>query len=324
MATVQRSTTKKANRLISYAEKRAAVTSGINIMAATSKAQMAATRNLFGKNDGIQAHHIVQSFRPGEVTPQDANEIGKELAEFIAPGHEIMIYTHTDKHHIHNHIVINSVNTETGMKYHSDRADLYNIRDKSDEICLKHGLSIVQEEDKADRRYTRAELAMLNKGERSWKEDIRQAVEESAIFSKNFKEFQSDLKEVYNIFVDDRGKDYTYHHEFEGTNRKVRGYRLGNLYTKEEMLDRFRVNSDELIWYEMDSHDPLGYFQLYEPMPEWDPDRGGEFGLIGFRQRLTKKEMKEGNVTLYEPVPSQERKSKSKKKPHQSKWDFER
>lgn len=299
--------------------------SGINVMAATSKPQMAATRNLFGKDDGIQAHHIVQSFRPREISAEKANEVGKELAEFIAPGHEIMIYTHTDKHHIHNHIVINSVNIETGKKYHSNRSDLYNIRDKSDEICLKHGLSIVREEDKADRRYTRAELGMLNKGKRSWKEDIRAAVEESAIFAKNFEEFESDLKEIYNISIDDRGKDYTYHYEFEGKNRKARGYRLGNLYTKDEMLDRFRVNSDELIWYKMHSIDtPLDYFQLREPTPEWIPDEGGEFGILGFRQRLTKREMEEGNVSLYEPVPNQERKSKSKKKPHQSKWDFER
>ena len=316
MATLQRSTTKKANALIAYAEKRATVASGINIMAATSKPQMAATRNLFGKNDGIQAHHLVQSFRPGEVSAQKANEIGKELAEFVAPGHEIMIYTHTDKRHIHNHIVINSVNTENGRKYHSDRADLYNIRDKSDEICLKHGLSIVKEEDKADRRYTRAELSMLNKGESSWKEEIRQAVEAVAISAENFDDFQTDLKEYHNIHVKVRGKEFTYQHP-HGKKRKVRGKRLGNLYTKDELTDRFRVNSGELIWYKMDSHEALTYFQFHEPTPEWNPDKGGEFGLIGFRHRLTKEEMLEGKVSDWEDEPSKERK-KTKK------WEVER
>ena len=66
----------------------------------------------------------------------------RELAEEIAPGHEAVVCTHTDREHIHNHIVINSVSFEDGHKYHSDRRHLYNIREKSDELCQEKGLGV--------------------------------------------------------------------------------------------------------------------------------------------------------------------------------------
>src|SRR5699024_11681915 len=81
------------------------------------KSQMKQTRELFSKNDGIQAHHVIQSFKPDEVTHEKANQVGLELAKKLAPIHEVAVYTHDDTNHVHNHIVINSVNFETGKKY---------------------------------------------------------------------------------------------------------------------------------------------------------------------------------------------------------------
>src|SRR5699024_4541845 len=56
-------------------------------------------------------------FKPDEVTPEKANQVGLELAKKLAPNHEVAVYTHDDTNHVHNHIVINSVNFETGKKY---------------------------------------------------------------------------------------------------------------------------------------------------------------------------------------------------------------
>uniref|UniRef100_UPI0024A98413 relaxase/mobilization nuclease domain-containing protein n=1 Tax=Staphylococcus aureus TaxID=1280 RepID=UPI0024A98413 len=68
------------------------------------------TRMIFNKNDGRQGYHLIQSFDPEDNnTPEEANEIGQELAKEVEPDHEITIYTHTDREHIHNHICINSV-----------------------------------------------------------------------------------------------------------------------------------------------------------------------------------------------------------------------
>src|SRR5699024_12630035 len=72
-----------------------------------AKSQMKQTRELFSKNDGIQAHHVIQSFKPDEVTPEKANQVGLELAKKLAPNHEVAVYTHDDTNHVHNHIVIN-------------------------------------------------------------------------------------------------------------------------------------------------------------------------------------------------------------------------
>src|SRR3954449_11322512 len=157
MATIQRSNTKVANRLINYAEKRAEVREGVNCAVEYAKSQMKATRALWGKTEGIQAHHIIQSFKPGEVTPEIANEIGRDLAKEVAKGHECVVYTHTDKDHIHNHIVINSVNYEDGRKFHAHGQEAIDrFREVSDELCKEHGLSIVEERS-ADVRYTLAE-----------------------------------------------------------------------------------------------------------------------------------------------------------------------
>ncbi|GAA3316231.1 hypothetical protein GCM10020331_012790 [Ectobacillus funiculus] len=108
------------------------------------------------KNEGIQAHHIIQSFKPGEVTPEQANEIGQELAKEIAKGHEAVVYTHTDKDHVHNHIIINSVNYENGRKYNASKEELYRIREVSDRLCQERNLSVVKGYT-APTRYTLAE-----------------------------------------------------------------------------------------------------------------------------------------------------------------------
>src|SRR5699024_10184620 len=106
---------------------------------------MKQTRELFSKNDGIQAHHVIQSFKPDEVTPEKANQVGLELAKKLAPNHEVAVYTHDDTNHVHNHIVINSVNFETGKKYlaHVKEA-ISRDRSLSDEVCKSHDLSVVK------------------------------------------------------------------------------------------------------------------------------------------------------------------------------------
>src|SRR5690606_2011232 len=145
MATIQLGNTKVASKLISYCEKRAVEREGLNCPAEIAKTQFKTTRMLWGKTEGVQAHHVIQSFKPGEVTPKLANELGQQLAQEIAKGHEVVVYTHADKAHIHNHIVINAVSYEDGKKYQSTKKDLYNIREASDRLCQERGLSVVKE-----------------------------------------------------------------------------------------------------------------------------------------------------------------------------------
>ncbi|MBZ6484838.1 relaxase/mobilization nuclease domain-containing protein [Priestia aryabhattai] len=236
MATIKLSTTKNANALLKYAEKRAEVSNSLDCDVDYVRNQFKATREIWGKSGGIQAHHVIQSFKPDEVDPQQANKIGLQLAEKLAQGHEVAVYTHTDKDHIHNHIVINAVNYEDGRKFHAHGQDAIDrFRDVSDELCKEHGLSIVEERS-ADVRYTLAEQSLLQKGESSWKDEIRTAIDSSKEQATSFEEFQERLKDQ-GVQATLRGKNITYEHL--ESNKKVRGSKLGLAYEKETILDGF-------------------------------------------------------------------------------------
>jgi len=236
MATIKLSTTKNANALLKYAEKRAEVSNSLDCDVDYVRNQFKATREIWGKSGGIQAHHVIQSFKPDEVDPSQANEIGLQLAEKLAKGHEVAVYTHTDKDHIHNHIVINAVNYEDGRKFHAHGQEaIDHVRKISDELCKEQGLSIV-EEPSADVRYTLAEQSLLEKGESSWKDEIRTAIDQAKEQTASFKEFQERLKEQ-GVQATIRGKNITYEHL--ESNKKVRGTKLGLAYEKETILHGF-------------------------------------------------------------------------------------
>ena len=79
--------------------------SGWNCLPGIARQEMQLVKRRFGKEDGILAFHGYQSFKPGEVTPQIAHEIGMKLAEQLWPDHQVIVATHVDKNHVHNHFV---------------------------------------------------------------------------------------------------------------------------------------------------------------------------------------------------------------------------
>lgn len=240
MATTKLGNSKSCSKVINYAEKRAAVKSGVNCFPEFAKTQMKAVRMAHGKDTGVQAHTIIQSFKPGEVTAEQANDLGRQLAESIAPGFQVAIYTHDDTEHIHNHIVINSVHIETGKKYQSNASQIQLVKSENDRICKENGLSVASQ--KAEIRYTLAERSLLEKNERSWKDEIREAVDMAKQDTNDFQEFSSHLEEN-GVAVSVRGKTITYTHLDE--NKKVRGKRLGELYTKEGIENEFERRAEE-------------------------------------------------------------------------------
>lgn len=235
MATIKLARSTSCSRCINYAEPRATVKSGLNCDVNYAKTQMKATRMIYGKDDKVQAHTLIQSFKPGEVTPEQANALGYQLAEKVADGHQVAIYTHTDKDHIHNHLVINSVNMDTGLKFqaHGHKA-IQEMKDANDQICLKHGLTIPEEP--ANVRYTTAEKSLLEKGKSSWKDEIREAVDYAAVHTVDFKSFSALLNQN-GVDVKLRGKTITYTHL--KANKKVRASKLGSDYEKETIFNGF-------------------------------------------------------------------------------------
>ena len=119
--------------------------SGINCLPQTAYSQMTLTKKAFHKEDGRLGYHIIQSFNGNEISPDKCNKIGIELAEELwGDKYQVIVCTHTNKQNIHNHIVLNSVSFIDGTKYHNSNVEIALLRETNDDICRKHGLSIIK------------------------------------------------------------------------------------------------------------------------------------------------------------------------------------
>lgn len=119
--------------------------SGINLSPNIARNQMVMTKLQFGKTDKILAYHGYQSFLPGEVTPDMAHEIGIKLAERLwGDRFQVLVTTHLDQEHIHNHFCLNSVSFVDGKKFRGSRKAYWIMRAESDKICAEYGLSVIE------------------------------------------------------------------------------------------------------------------------------------------------------------------------------------
>ena len=99
----------------------------------------------FGKTQGVVAMHAYQSFRPGEVTPEQCHQLGMELARRVwGSRFQVLVATHMNTQCLHNHFIINSVSYVDGKKYEQKRSQYHDLRKISDEICTSHHLSVIQ------------------------------------------------------------------------------------------------------------------------------------------------------------------------------------
>lgn len=115
--------------------------------------QMILTKQRYGKEDGYIAWHGYQSFKPGEVTPEQCHALGMELArQMWGDRFQVIVTTHLDREHLHNHFCVNSVSFKDGGKYNFSKKELKRLRDTSDRLCREHGLSVVEHPHKAPTR----------------------------------------------------------------------------------------------------------------------------------------------------------------------------
>ncbi len=185
------------------------------------------------KERDIISYRIIQSFKPGEITPEEANKLGYELAmKFTKGKHQFLVATHVDKAHIHNHVEFNSTNLECDGKFNNFYNSALILRRLNDQICREHGYSVIEKPKARGQRYQ--EKAAAKRG-RSYKEQLRQAIDRVLPDSRNFEDFLSRMrKEGYEI--KHRGKSL----EFlaPGQQRFTRSQRLGDAYTKEALQER--------------------------------------------------------------------------------------
>ena len=179
------------------------------------------------------AHHLIQSFEPGEVDYQKAHEIGKQLADAVTKGqHEYVLTTHIDKGHVHNHIIFCAVNFVDHRKYNSNKRSYYGIRNMSDKLCRENGLSVVVP-GKGSKGKSYAEYQAEKTGT-SWKGKLKIAVDALIPQVSSFEELLQRLQAAgYEIkpgkYVSCRAP---------GQERFTRLKTLGADYTEEAIRER--------------------------------------------------------------------------------------
>lgn len=164
--------------------------------------QMLATKEAKNNRDGVQYYHIIQSFKPGEITPELALEIAQAFAKEHLANYEVVIGVHVDKEHIHAHMIFNSVNQVTGRKYHSNAKSYYQqIRTISDMLCREHGLSVIME-GKPSKAVSYIEWLRQSKGQPTFRSmleaDLRDAI--------------ADANDLGHFFLLMEHKGYEIHH----------------------------------------------------------------------------------------------------------------
>lgn len=165
---------------------RAVLETAINCQLETAYREMMDTKKRWSKRGGVLGYHLVHSYAPGEVTPEQAHAIGVEFAQQLLQGkYEVVVSTHLDHDHIHNHILFNSVSCLDGKKYRDNFKAYYgDIRGTSNAVSRKHGLSVIEPEG-SGKHY--AEWDAQRKGKQTVrgliKQDIDAVIEQSFTYS---------------------------------------------------------------------------------------------------------------------------------------------
>jgi hypothetical protein len=215
-------------------------TTGINCSVEFARDQFNATKIRFGKTGGNVAYHAYQSFREGEVTPDEAHAIGVQLArELWGDRFQIVVATHVNTKCTHNHIVINSVSFKDGLKFHDCKDTYRQLKEASDRICLERGLSIVENpKGKGVNQYV---YKMEKAGMPTRYNVARQAIDEAVSLSLNIEEFKYELsKRGYNYRFDPQRKYWTV--TPPGGRKPIRIHKLGDDYSRESIERRIYDN----------------------------------------------------------------------------------
>ena len=161
--------------------------SGKDCMPESCEYEFAEVKKAFGKTDGRTYYHMIQSFSPDDrITPEQAHKVGLQMAELFE-GYQVLVVTHTNKAHTHNHLVINSVNFENGKKLTISNQELEEIKNYSNSICLQNGWGVTEAKTRRNRNP-------------KWKQIIIEDALTAMAESYSMDEYISKLKEL-GIYV---------------------------------------------------------------------------------------------------------------------------
>ncbi len=190
----------------------------------------------------IRLHHYIQSFKPEEVSPEKAHKIGVEWAEKVfGRDHQVLVTTHVDKNHIHNHFAVSAYDLD-GKKWYGNKTTLQRCRDISDKICKSHDLSIIENKEyHSNQKYSDWLARQQNV---SWKTRLCDEIDKLVL--------REDVKSVDDLAEQLRKKYYAvtlkkYLSIKVSENRKaIRSYRLGDGYAIEELQYRIDNKNQEI------------------------------------------------------------------------------
>lgn len=214
---------------------------GVNCDPATTRQEMIIAKEQFQDQSQIVCYHGYQSFKSGEVTPEQAHEVGVKLAEKMwGDRFQVIVATHLNTECLHNHFVVNSVSFVDGKHYHDNKSNLRLLRKRSDELCREYSLSVIEHPQGRKKPYA---LYMAEKNGLPTRDNVaRQAVDEAIAKSFTLKDFDRQMAEMgYRCSFDPNRKYWTI--ISRGWKKPKRLYQLGENYTNERILERINENS---------------------------------------------------------------------------------
>ena len=248
--------------------------SGINCMPETAYDEMIITKKRYNKEGGILAFHAFQSFAHGEVTPDLCHEIGMKLAEEMwGDRFEVVVSTHMDKKHLHNHFVINSVSFKDGLRYYDKRETYAELRNISDNLCREYGLSVVEEKKKQKYKINYSNYQKKNYENNNYYSSTKKDIDRAIGMAYSYEDFKSLLKAMnYEIKV--RYGVLTIRRQPYKKNIRVPNF--GDDYTEERIMERIKKekiprvpflnefsNNKYYRSYEYKREKPKGIYALY-------------------------------------------------------------
>lgn len=186
------------------------------------------------------AYHMIQSFSPDDkITPQQAHEIGKKLAdEFLDGKYEYVISTHVDKGHVHNHIIYNAVSFVDFKKYETTPyKTAANIRQISDRLCEEYGLSVIRNPKLTQKSPSHFEWEQRQAGT-SWKVKIKEKIDAAIEAASSYEEFAAELQRA-GVEIKE-GKRISFRLSGTEQERFVRGDRIGEDYSRDGIIRRLQ------------------------------------------------------------------------------------
>ena len=213
---------------------------GINCPKKRAYEHMMTTKRRYGKLGGNVAYHGYQSFKTGEVTPEEAHRIGIETAKRMwGSEYEVVVTTHLNTENVHNHMVVNSVSFKTGRKFENHISDHYKLREISDAVCREHQKSVLENAPfygGGKKRYW-----VEKSGQLTHREILKRDVDEAIAHSYKECYFISYLQSLGYEFI--RGYDYAHPSvKAPSWQRPIRIDSLGKEYTRNAINERLRNN----------------------------------------------------------------------------------